>query len=370
MCGPIGCDYSRSALPIDNPKCEGTSMSTGKLTQSELFGQAEPDPDAETIVDLYRQGVAVREIRRRVGRSLHVIDRAVIESGIPRRGCGGRIIPAREDFFESITTPEQAWALGAMGADGCVHSPQGREPRVSFRLKTADADAVETMARLWGGNLTVRRYELRNAAAREGVERVAVLTVSSRKMAADLFRHGITERKSLTLHPWEAPEHLRPHYFRGLVECDGGISCNRRRGLWAIYLAGTLAVVEAFAAWVRAATGSRSKTYPQGKIWCVSFGGTNMPRHVASMLYADATVYLARKRSLAEELMALPDRRTFKLDHDKAATIRAAHARGEAQCVLAREHKCSPDLIWCVVHGKLWNPNPNGEPPCNPPTSS
>lgn len=113
----------------------------------------------------------------------------------------------REGFF-SQWTPEMAWVLGVLTADGNVY-----ENKISLSLNERDTDVVEKVARLLGENLTVR-YNSRN---------MANIGFSSDKMARDLKALGVVPNKSLVCETAKVPEAFINHYVRGLIDGDGSI---------------------------------------------------------------------------------------------------------------------------------------------------
>lgn len=66
----------------------------------------------------------------------------------------------------------------------------------------------------------------------------ANLSVGSRRLADALIGLGIGPRKSATQEPWNGPEDLMPHYWRGLFDGDGSLA-RKSADLWTVFLCGS-----------------------------------------------------------------------------------------------------------------------------------
>lgn len=268
-----------------------------------------PKQDALVMAD-YEANLSMNELAEKYARCRPAIRASIVRAGgrIRTRKEAGQFNPGRppllyginERFFEAIDTPEKAWLLGLLAADGCVTG--GGRSRVTLTLQSRDRECLETVARVlgFGGPIEDKTYN--------GYPRSS-LKFSCKRIAADLMRHGVGPAKSLTLEPWCGPDALMPHYFRGLVDGDGWVLKSRKEkwDIWRVGLCGTLAVVKAFAEFVANRTDSRagpSKT--KANLWAVGYDGVRIPRQVAELLYWDAPAFLARKKRVADELMALP----------------------------------------------------------------
>lgn len=152
----------------------------------------------------------------------------------------------------------------------------------------------------------------------------------SRYLVASLGRLGIGPRKSATVEPWDGPADLMPHYWRGLFDGDGSIYRISVRRDWYLSLCGSQACVDAFAAWAKSICGSRAQPHlARGECWYWAVGGGRMPQRLAKVLYGNATVSLARKQLLTDELLAL-DFDQVKADGNlrRAASMRASWRNG------------------------------------------
>lgn len=204
-------------------------------------------------------------------------------------------------YFAEINTPDKAYWLGFLAADGYIMY-NAKNKGVELTLK--DRDAVEKLARCVDYPDPIRE-------TRSGHFRLALY---SKEMAQDLMRHGSHPGKTFTLEPWQGPDHLVRHYWRGMFDGDGGISKyhrqDRDRTEWAAHLVNTHAVVKAFRDFIAATDHPYNvgSIREEGSVWRVLYGGIRPAQAVARTLYQKGDLCMDRKRALSEELLALDAR--------------------------------------------------------------
>lgn len=200
-------------------------------------------------------------------------------------------------FFREITTDAQAWLIGFLGADGCIHT------KTSWGVCVArkDEEIIEKIRSLieFTGPI-YRREKPGNTQSKPQ----SGIYVTSRKMVDDLALAGVTRRKTFTLQPWDAPLYLAGSYFRGLVDGDG--SWRRRPDGYECMLCGTMAVVEAFRDYVARMTGDTRPIKPHDRIWRVKVAQPGSLKLLAAMLYTQDNISLDRKKEVAMEILARP----------------------------------------------------------------
>lgn len=204
-----------------------------------------------------------------------------------------RIHTLNHKYFDDVSTPEQAYWLGFITADGAVIR---NSKTFALRLELAERDAahVQAFADALGASTPPRH------------SRTCVYVVlHSLQLVDSLGRLGIGPRKSATVEPWDGPADLMPHYWRGLFDGDGCMC--RSGGYWRTTLVGSVACVEAFAAWGGAICGSRATpipTSPGSTCWRWAVDSTRMSRLLVQALYEDAPVVLRRKQQMAEAILS------------------------------------------------------------------
>src|SRR5947209_1504528 len=110
----------------------------------------------KNIIDLYLQGLSIRQIAEITGISKSTVGALAKESGISRdrstsqiRGCK-RItqVPFEWSFFP--LTAQKAWLLGLIYGDGSLSS-DGRR----ITITSGDRDVIDNVNRLFGGTLGI-----------------------------------------------------------------------------------------------------------------------------------------------------------------------------------------------------------------------
>lgn len=200
-----------------------------------MGGRPWNDEDVERLKLLYPDHTrTIAQIARELGRTVHSVIHARDRLGIWR----GRESRVDESSF-STETPETAYWAGFLMADGSVGS---NNPSVSLTLSSKDEAHIERFRSFVKGTNPIRH-------PREGA---STFSIHSPTMVSDLSRWGVVPRKTYVGRiPGDIPDHLLPHYLRGLFDGDGGIYIrNYTRGkyrgvLWVVSLTNNDAVVSA-----------------------------------------------------------------------------------------------------------------------------
>ena len=210
-------------------------------------------------------------------------------------------------FFDVIDTEETAYWLGFITADGCIPRPH----TITINLKAADAGHLEKL-----GAALSSDYPITPSGSGKPSAGIVRWQASSVPLVRALGILGITPRKSATAASWNGPAGLMRHYWRGMIDGDGGMGLFSMRrsspkSQWRIYLTGSRACAEAFARWASDICGSRAQPRPQNhsrECWYWAVGGNRMTPLVVRELYGDCTVSLDRKQALADTILAMAAR--------------------------------------------------------------
>lgn len=128
-----------------------------------------------------------------------------------------------ENYFDIIDTPQKAYFLGLLYADGCISHTTRTSGSICYIMAIAlqeDDKYVLEKFRIEmerpNNLLFIRGNDHRKAKF--------CFTVSGEKIHHDLEKHGCVERKSLILQfPTTVPEELMSHFIRGYFDGDGCI---------------------------------------------------------------------------------------------------------------------------------------------------
>lgn len=126
-----------------------------------------------------------------------------------------------ENYFENITTAEQAYWLGWMHSDGNIQKNQ-----VRLRLSVEDIEILELFNKSLNSNIPIiieennRGYSSKNS-------KIANLTINSSKMVDDLQKYGIVQNKTDIINFYNFNDDvLTKAYIRGIFDGDGWCSFN------------------------------------------------------------------------------------------------------------------------------------------------
>ncbi len=285
-----------------NERAGVTSVTLGKILQRngrEYDRQTDAEDNAEVITALYEAGHSTRDIGRMLGHGKTTVNGIVVRHGGKIRkpeGC------ERADYFDEISTPEQAYWLGFLSADGCVvatvRHPEGSH--LSARLAARDKGQLDKLKAALGARARVLDSFSEGFGKRTGS---ANLNVGSRRLTEALIALGIGPRKSATVKPWNGPPGLMPHFWRGLFDGDGSIA-RKGEGLWTMFLCGSEPCVRGFTAWAHGICGTSAEPYYRTGCWYVSISGRFQVAKLARALYGDAPVSLDRKQERANLILA------------------------------------------------------------------
>lgn len=252
----------------------------------------------QEIVRLYLAGQGTVRIGERFSVSSSAINNALRKAGVTIRDINARrAYPVNHDFFETIDTEEKAYWLGFIATDGNIY-----KNRLTINL--SDREHLEKIAKAIGCPRPIRPIKTTiNSKSYE----LWSFYVNSAKIAADLSRIGITNKKTFEVHPWVGPSHLMRHYWRGCVDGDGWVRSHSHYDTrFRIGMCGNLQMVTGFVDFAEHVTGFRATIFPNKKIFYSEYTATEEVRALASTLYANCSVSLDRKHDVATRAICAP----------------------------------------------------------------
>lgn len=254
--------------------------------------------------------------------------------GVQVRGRGTHVrarYPVREDAF-SVATPEAAYWIGFLMADGCVLDTGV----IALGLAECDLSHVEKFrAFLDCSNPITTRT---NAKGFKPGARLSSFRVQTPRLAADLARYGVTPRKSMRERVVDLEDDA--DFWRGVIDGDGCLSFHPEHpGTVQVILCGGEGIVTQFKEFVdRRFPGGYRQVEPRRGIFYHSVGGARAAKLVR-LLYDRPGPSLDRKRVIAMAIMARRDRRiqdkgaeTCKWGHARTATNGWFSAKGHRSC--------------------------------------
>jgi hypothetical protein len=212
-----------------------------------------------------------------------------------------------EHYFDTISTPDKAWLIGFIATDGNVS-----QRSLAIKLQREDRTILETIAKMldYSGpiyNKDPKTTRKKNGKIIRGGPQ-SELRIGNICLVRGLLAAGIHPNKTFTVKPWDGPDDLLTHYWRGAVDGDGTICLcrNRKRShtAWRVGLCGNKFMVSGFRDFVRQHLGPVGSMGKTKTIWAYHVSGTRLAQKVVRIIYPGNAVALPRKQQRAKECLA------------------------------------------------------------------
>lgn len=189
---------------------------------------------------LYLKGLNQRQISEEVFISDSAIRKYLKEQNIPMRSiseCNMRY-KRNKHYFDEINTPNKAYILGLLYADGCNYILHNS---ITLTLQAEDVQVIERIKQEleYEGNI---RFSTKS---KPQYKDNYILCINDEYMSNQLNKIGMINNKSLILEfPKCVPMNLISHFVRGYFDGDGCIYLNKEIRKTEICIAGTFNMVK------------------------------------------------------------------------------------------------------------------------------
>lgn len=181
----------------------------------------ESSEKTKEIVRLYQSNCTLSQIAKKLRPlSREKVKLILQENGISLRRTTTKKI--NEKYFDVIDTPNKAYFLGMLFADGCVYEMNGRIAGFRITLKKSDRIIVDEFAKSIESDYKVSDL------IRSDCEDQVSTAITNFHLAKRLNELGCTPRKSLTAKFPTLPDSMLPHFIRGYYDGDGSISSSHK----------------------------------------------------------------------------------------------------------------------------------------------
>jgi hypothetical protein len=203
------------------------------------------------------------------------------------------------NFFDEIDSEEKAYVLGFLGADGYNNQNRGL---ISLHLKQDDDKFLEKINKVIGSNNPIKYTKSSNSANKKKTD-VAYLRAYSKHMSKIVAERGIVQRKSeIYEFPEWLDENLVHHYLRGYFDGDGCFSNKSRKRA---AFTGSINFCEVTMKLLREKCGIEKfsiRNYKKKSYKTIYIHGYEQIEKLINYLYKDATIYMDRKKKIADEM--------------------------------------------------------------------
>lgn len=212
-----------------------------------------------------------------------------------------------ESYFDNIDTPEKAYLVGLLSADGC-NSTENHTVRLG--LLSSDSKLLEKLSSLIYYNyrpLTIRKAQMRKFPnGKSYISREScILTMQSQHISDRLSELGVVKAKTtkLVFPAWLSNE-LLPHFIRGYFDGDGSICLTN--GQIAIGILSTKLFCDTLREKVNTVLGIRSSVCSAGQnknAYQYIIHGNKSGIKFMNWLYTNSTIELDRKHEKYDAIL-------------------------------------------------------------------
>lgn len=268
------------------------------------------DEQLQEIIETYtNEHLSMSKIGKKFGVSKEVISRVLKENNITIVQ-DNHIYKANYRTFKVIDSPEKAYWLGFLAADGCVYT---REQNATVRLAIQQKDKIhlENFRDFMKSNAPIKDFINDKGFSQENPSPISVINFNSKLMAQDLINLGIVERKSLILQPPKIDKQYYLPFIMGYFDGDGSIYKFNQKTEFGIEFIGSKEIIE----WINKTIGLNATLEQRtfgSQTYHIRCGGTNKPYNILKPLYESCETHLARKFNLYKELETVVLNRNVK----------------------------------------------------------
>lgn len=189
------------------------------------------EEQTQIIIELYQKGTSLVDLCQITHiKAPQTIRKILRDNGVEIKGFRYKY-PLKEDYFENINTPDKAYWLGVLYADGAII-----QKGYSIRLGLIDKEHIEKF-KITLGAINHKIGEIEDTRFFSVCKNFYV-SIRSQKMFWDLCHWGCVPNKSLVLKKIpEIEENLISHFIRGYFDGDGSI--HKTLNQWRISFTGT-----------------------------------------------------------------------------------------------------------------------------------
>lgn len=167
------------------------------------------------ILTEYKNGSTIASLSKKFAASPSAIRALLRKNKVQLRG-NKQGFERNENYFQDINSPDKAYWLGFLYADGCVHKNTN-----AISISSTDKEHLEKFRDAIGAkNKIVSSIDNRFSKPAT----IYQFALKDRKLKEDLIRHGCTPQKTLTINSIpNIPRDYISHFIRGYYDGDGSL---------------------------------------------------------------------------------------------------------------------------------------------------
>lgn len=235
------------------------------------------------------------EIGKELGLTRATVRKYAKEFGISVRSVGKPKEKTLDlSYFDSVDTPDKAYVLGFIYADGCN---TGKSLQIG--IVATDVEVLEFIRDQMGSSDNLRFIPKYRPTWSDKYE----LRITSKELSQKLTKVGCPTNKSLTLEfPTWIPDELMSHFIRGYFDGDGSVWCNKHSGKsWHVnFSSGNVLFLTILHAYLHQKLGVQGQIYSLQKGYSLDFSKKSNVELILKYIYKDSNFSMTRKRQRYE----------------------------------------------------------------------
>jgi hypothetical protein len=251
------------------------------------------DEQIQDIIKKYsKENLSLSTIGEIYGVSRTVITRIIKENNVAIKKTHHKYF-ADYRKFQIIDSPEKAYWLGFIAADGCNY---WREQNASLviNIHQRDIEHLEKFKNFMNSNVNIDTF-IQDAGFSNNTP-MCKIVFNSKELSKDLSDKGIIPKKSLILKPPKIDEQYYLPFILGYFDGDGSICYIKSSRHYEISFTGTFEIIN----WIRDVLKvdfSFGQRHPNEDInnCYIKCGGTKKPYFIMKKLYDSCNTHLDRK---------------------------------------------------------------------------
>lgn len=294
------------------------------IKSNSLILKHEPfsDDKINLICDLYKDGISAKQLGKKFNIDKRRVQKWVNKLGILRsKNDAGRFTEFNQHIFDEIDTPEKAYWLGFLYADGYNDDTTNT---VNLCLKSNDRDHLVKYAKFLG--LPKEKISFNTSSL--GYSNCG-LKAYSKHLCEQLTKLGCMRAKSFKItYPKWLDNSLHNHFIRGMFDGDGCLTFKKQQKEWRWDLVSTQncceSIKQIFLQYSGVYVNYSCISQTNNDTYCLSTSGNEKIKKIMDWLYSgDSTsdIWLDRKYEKYLNLTTQQDNRKSKSEHKRISFL-------------------------------------------------
>lgn len=271
-------------------QCNCSNDTVTRTLQKEGLMESKLSPKLQAImkdvIEDFQKGAYCKDIAQKFSIDEHSVYKILDKAGIKRQT--GYHSNCNEEYFKIIDSPNKAYLLGFITADGAIVNEV-----LSIEVHKDDVEILE-----------FAKQQINPLATLTPTRDCFKVTFGAKALGRDLAKYGIIQNKSKLIKEVPLnfiPEHLLPFYFRGLIDGDG---CINKDGRVSIYSGSEEFIKNVQDILIKKVNLSQLKIY-HGSTFFISWASLEDKKKLFHYLYdnLEDTFYYKRKYNRLKEII-------------------------------------------------------------------